>query len=446
MTKGPLMIDRVFRSWPLALAAACAGCAYPYTPPALTSVTQPAGPASGALATQEVRQPITLLIGIDGFRPDYLERGVTPVLSQLAAQGVTGSMRPSFPSKTFPNFWTLVTGLVPDRHGIVANSMEDPARPGETFTMATDDPFWWNAAEPIWVTAEKAGVRTGTMFWPGANVGWGGVRAPKWPYTQTGGTRPSDWQQYAEAQTGEQRVRTAIDWLRRPAATRPRFVTLYFEAVDTAGHVYGPDAPQTLAAVAEVDRTLGLLASELAALGQPANVVIVADHGMTATLSTRTIALDTLVPATDARVVEAGPYATLAPLPGREAALEAALLRPHPHMTCWRKRDLPARFRYGSNPRVQPYLCLAENGWMIARTAPREAKTGGEHGYDPAMPDMRALFIANGPAFARGKRIGAFDNVDVAPLLRTLLRLPPGVGLDGSDRTFRGVMAQGARR
>jgi predicted AlkP superfamily pyrophosphatase or phosphodiesterase len=433
----------------LAAALSLAGCAYPYMPPALGPVSRPAGPATGALAAAEARAPVTLLIGIDGFRPDYLGRGASPVLDRLAAEGVTGPMRPSFPSKTFPNFWTLVTGMVPDRHGIVANRMEDAARPGETFTMASDDPFWWNAAEPIWVTAEKAGIRTATQFWPGSNVAWGAPPPP--PNQQSvgekpvGGTRPTDWLQYNEAIGPEQRVRTVIDWLRRPAESRPRLVTLYFEEVDSAGHAHGPDAPETMAAVSEVDRAMATLLAELERLGQPVNLVIVADHGMAATSTERVIALDRIVPESDARLVEYGPYASFAPLPGRDGAVAAALLRPHPHMRCWRKAAIPAALRYGTNPRVPPYLCLAEVGWQTARTAPTTPGSGGNHGYDNAAPEMRALFIANGPAFARGKRIDVFDNTAVAPLLRRLLALPAGTGLDGSDAPFRSVVADGSR-
>ena len=415
-------------------ALALSGCAsYPYSLPALP----PATAAAPVVASSEMREPVTILIGVDGFRPDYLNRGVTPVLSRLAREGATGPMRPSFPSKTFPNFWTLVTGLRPDRHGIVANRMEDPARPGETFTMVTDDPFWWNAAEPIWVTAERAGVATAIGSWPGGNVAWGGARPREWPNKLVGGARPRDWHGYAEAQSGEQRVRAVIDWLRRPAGERPRFLTLYFDIVDTAGHEHGPDDPCTTAAVAEVDRAVGALVDGLRALNQPANLVVVADHGMVATSSERTIALDRVMAATDARVVETGPYATLAPLPGREQALAAALLRPHPRMSCWRKEQIPARLHYGRNPRVPPFLCLAEPGWEIVRTAPTRADVGGNHGYDPAAPSMRALFLAHGPAFRAGARVPAFDNVAVAPLLRNLLGLPPGQGLDGTSAPFK---------
>ena len=419
------------------LAGACS--ALPNTPPALSPVTQ-AGPAPA-----EQREPVTILVSIDGFRPDYLQRGATPVLSRLAAEGVSASMAPSFPSKTFPNHWTLVTGLVPDHHGIVGNSMEDPSRPGEKFTMATDDPFWWSAAEPIWVTAQKAGQHAATEFWPGANVGLGGTRERSGAAT-VGGERPADWNQYGGAITSNQRADAVVDWLRRPAAFRPRFLTLYFETVDHAGHDFGPDAPQLRPALAEVDAAVGRLMAGLAELGQPANLVIVADHGMAATSSDRTIALDQLASPSDYRVLETGPYASIFAEPGRERALEAALLRPHPHMQCWRKRDIPARFRYGTNPRIPPYLCLAEVGWEVVQTAPTKAKVGGNHGYDNQAPEMRALFIAHGPAFRGPQVLPSFPNTDVAPLLRDLLGIPAGSGLDGDDAPFLAVLVgNGAR-
>ncbi len=422
-----------------------AACALPYTPPALSPVTQPAPAASGttlppAPMPRTMGAPVTILVSIDGFRPDYLDRGVTPNLSELAAGGVSASMRPSFPSVTFPNHWTLVTGKVPDHHGIVGNRMEDPARPGETFTMASDDPFWWNAAEPIWVTAEKAGVRTATMFWPGANVGWGGTIIPDRHGAIRDATRPKDWQQFNQAVTGASRVDAVIDWMRRPEATRPRFVTLYFDTVDSAGHANGPQAAATTQAVADVDVQIGRLVQGLRELRQPANLVIVADHGMAATDSTRTIPLDRVANVTDYRLLESGPYATLFPVAGREAALEAALLRPHPHMTCWRKNAVPARFRYGGNPRIPPYVCLAEPGWLILKSATAGAFHGGAHGYDNRAPDMAALFIASGPAFVGGKRLAGFDNTDINPLLRDLIGLPMAAGLDGSDAPFRQVL------
>ena len=447
---------------PLAALAALGACAYPYTPPALSPVTQPAPPATGARYTtaatspaatgtrytgaatapamQEARAPVTILVSIDGFRPDYLARGVTPNLSRLAATGVSADMRPSFPSKTFPNHWTLVTGLRPDRHGIVANSFIDPARPDETFTMASDDPFWWNAAEPIWVTAEKASIRTATMFWPGSNVAWGGVRGTGGHGEVNGGTRPSDWQQFNQAVTGEQRVAAVIDWLRRPAATRPRLVTLYFDTVDSAGHSYGPGDARTTQAVAEVDRHIGALTQALAELGQPANLVIVADHGMRATDESRVIQLDDLIDRASYIAVETGPYAAIEPAAGTDSRVFDALLKPHDHMTCTRKEDLPERLHYGKNPRVAAIICIAENGWTILAGPPAYPVKGGAHGFDNADPEMLALFIAQGPAFSRGQRLAVFDNVAVAALLRAVLGLPEANGADGQLEDVRAAL------
>lgn len=419
MTPSMHLIRRLFG---LALAFGLQAC-----------VTVPmAGPAPVAATSAGSRAPVTILVSIDGFRADYLARGVTPNLAALAGAGISAAMRPSFPSITFPNHYTLVTGLRPDRSGVVGNRMEDARRPGEVFTMATDDPFWWTEAEPIWVTAEKAGIRTATMFWPGSNVDFGGVR-------------PRDWQQYAGAISDRQRVDGIIDWLRRPAATRPAFLTLYFDEVDHAGHEFGPDDARTTDAVRTVDAAIGRLRDELQALGQPANLVIVADHGMAATSPERVIRLDSVAAPTLYRMVTGGPYAGIEPQPGQEGALAAALLKPHAHMQCWRRQEIPEALHYGRNPRVPSFICLAETGWLIldkAKPNERAMKPGGAHGYDPAAPDMAALFIASGPSIRPLGRLAGFDNVDVAPLLRDLLGLPPGRGLDGDDAPFRAALGK----
>ena len=409
-------------------AVGVSGCAA--TPP----------PAPAAQVAAEQKPPVTILVSIDGFRADYLDRGVTPRLNALAASGVSAAMQPSFPSKTFPNHWAIVTGDYPDHSGITANKMEDPARPGETFTMATDDPFWWNTASPIWVDAEKAGIRTATMFWPGANVAWGGAKAAKWPNDVTGGTRPEDWQQFNQAVTGEQRVNAVLDWLRRPAAIRPKFVTLYFDTVDTAGHEYGPDDARTTAVVADIDKKIGMLVDGLNALHQPANLVILADHGMAPISSDRVVALDQIAPAADYRVIESGPYASLEPTAGHEADVARLIPGNHGHATCWRKQDIPARFHYGTNHRIPPYFCLADVDWQVLPSQPTKPDNGGNHGYDNLAPEMQALFVANGPAFVSGEKLPPFINVDVEPLLRDLIGLPPKAGIDGTDAPFKTVL------
>jgi predicted AlkP superfamily pyrophosphatase or phosphodiesterase len=387
-------------------------------------------PTAPAPATMATRAPVTILIGIDGARPDYLTPAVAPNLSRLAADGVSGTMQPSFPTKTFPNFWTIATGVRPDKSGIVGNKMEDAGRPGETFTMATDDPYWWNTAKPIWIAAEQAGIRSATMFWPGSEVAWGGSGKPSHG-VYAGGAHASDWQAFNQAVTAGQRVDAVVDWLRRPAATRPRFVTLYFDEVDSEGHANGPDAPETRTAMREVDKQIGRLQRELAALGQPANLIVVADHGMAAIANDRVIAFDRVAPADSYRLIETGPYAAIEPMPRKQAELATALARPHPHMQCWPKAAIPARLRYGTHPRVAAFLCLAEIGWTIAPTTPTRPVTGGAHGYDDAAPEMQALFVAGGPAFRSGVTLPSFRNTAIHPLLRRILGLAPDRTLDG---------------
>ena len=385
----------------VAAALALAGCATPRPAPPVTAAADRA-------------PPVTILVSIDGVRPDYLDRGVTPTLSRLAREGARTTLRPVFPSVTFPNHYSLVTGLTPDRHGIVANRITDPARPGVMFTLGSAqafDPFWWDAAEPVWVTAERQGVRTATMFWPGSEVAIRGVR-------------PSNWLRFDQNVGNAQRVEQVVDWLRRPPASRPRFITLYFDTVDTAGHRHGPDAPETTAAMAEVDARIGDLVAELTRLGQQANLVIVSDHGMAATRPEQLVPLERLVDPALVEVVNSGPFAALEPRPGQEAAVAAQLARPHQGAQCWPREAIPARLSYGRHPRVPRFLCLADPGGMI-RAPGQDSTVRGMHGYDNAAPDMAAIFIAHGPAFVRGAQLPPASATDLYPLLTRLLGITP---------------------
>lgn len=364
----------------------------------------------------------TILVSIDGFRADYLDRGVTPVLSGLAAQGARGAMRPSFPSKTFPNHYTLVTGLRPDHHGIVENNMEDPAIPGVVFKMSNQaavvDRRWWDEGEPLWVTAERAGIHTGTMFWPGSEADIRGIR-------------PSLWTHFDAGLPADRRSDQVLAWLDLPPDRRPDFLTLYFNDVDTAGHFYGPESAEVNAASATVDKALGRLVDGLKARGMAANIVVVADHGMAALSDQRRLYLEDLVAAEDIRILSTGAFATLYPAPGHERAAAKALVGRHPHITCWRKGHFPWRYHYGRNPRVAAFFCLPETGWTITSRA--MGKGGwpekGTHGFDPYSPEMAAVFVASGPAFKPGARLRTFDNVDVYPLLARLV----GVKAQRSD-------------
>lgn len=394
-----------------------AGCATP-PPPAASTTT-----ASAAIPATAPRAPL-LLISIDGLRPDDL--AAAPTLQRLAADGVRAQwMTPSYPSLTFPNHYTLVTGLRPDHHGIVHNTMQDPVL--GTFSLnrrdAVGDGRWWQEGEPIWVSAHKAGLRTATMFWPGSEAAIAGVR-------------PDEWHPFDATRSAQSRVDTVLGWLDRPPAQRPAFMTLYFDQVDHAEHDAGPGSPPARAALAEVDAALAALLAGLRQRGldQAINLVIVSDHGMAAVPAGQQIAVETMVPATLAQAVTTGQVVGFRPLPGQEAAAEARLLGRHDHYSCWRKDALPERWHYGRHPRIPPIICQMDEGWdAVGGGWKGHAATGtrGSHGYDPALPSMRAVFIAHGPAFRAGTVLPPFDNVDVYPLLAHLLGIPAAPN-DGS--------------
>ena len=367
-------------------------------------------------------RPLVILVGIDGFRADYLERGVTPTLGGLRAEGAFAAMRPSFPSVTFPNHYTLVTGLHPDRHGIVNNSMVDAelGRFSLGNAAAVTNGEWWDEGEPIWVTAERADLTTGTMFWPGSEA-------------EIDGVRPTHWTVFDQSMPGDARVDRVLEWLDLPGDQRPDFATLYFDIVDTAGHHHGPAAAETTEAVASVDASIARLIAGLEARGlaDRTTLVIVADHGMAATSPDRAIYLDDLIDVEAIQIVHAGAFAGFNPAPGRESEVQAALVRRHANMECYNKADLPGRLAYGRHPRVPAILCLPDTGWLVATRDRPVRGPGGAHGYDNAASDMAALFIAHGPGVRSGVTLQDMDAVDVQPLLARLLGITAPAG-DGS--------------
>lgn len=383
----------------------------------MLSACATAQPSEQAKAPQ--KSTLTILISLDGFRADYLDRGNTPTLNALAADGARGAMRPSFPSLTYPNHYTLVTGKRPDHHGMVNNTLEADEVPGVDFKMsnhdAVGDERWWNQAKPIWVSAEQQGVHAGVLFWPGSEAAIDGVR-------------PSYWKAYDEKLAYDDRVDTVLAWI--DARSPPLgLATLYFDATDTEGHHYGPDSPEVNAAAARVDAVIARLVGGLKARGlyETTNIVVVADHGMASQPLSGLVDVATLVDPAKVKFVSTGSVVGVRALPGFEAEVKAAMLKPHPHLTCWEKGKIPARYGYGTNPRVPPIVCLAERGWYFATASAikkrwaEHPRDGGAHGYDPFDPAMRAVFVAHGPAFKPGVVLPVFDNVDVYPLLTRLI-------------------------
>jgi predicted AlkP superfamily pyrophosphatase or phosphodiesterase len=380
---------------------------------------------------QSTADPTTILISIDGFRSDYVDRGATPVLASLAREGVRAAVKPSFPAVTLPNHFTLMTGLVPDRHGVVDSNFEDPELAGLSFRAGEPgayDPRWWKGATPIWVTAEERGIRTAAMFWPSTGVDEAN-RPPRL-------FRPFD----PDVQMAEE-PNQVLAWLDLPEAERPRFLMLYFYFLEATARKYGPNSPEVSTRLAEIDWSIGRLVYGLKTRGllSSTNLIITADHGVTEVSADRVIELDSLIDPGQIRLVSSGAYAAIYPSArGELATIESKLVRRHSHMECWKKGNVPARFRYGTHRRAPPVLCLADVGWTILTRAQRDTElkdVRGGYGYDPDSNDMAAIFIANGPAFRSGMTMTAFPNVDVYPLLTHLL----GISAEPNDGDFRRV-------
>lgn len=400
---------------------------------AVVALSSPGSPQAAGPAPSSAKS-ITILVALDGFRPDYLDRGLTPNLKALADHGVRGSMQPSFPSITFPNLYTMITGKRPDRHGIVGNRFEDETR---TLVLGDDrartgDAHWWNQVLPLWASAEAAGVGSANMFYfvPGVDAA---------------GRAPALYRPYDPAVAPAEQPEALLAWLDVPPDRRPRFLTLYFYPTDREGHAHGPNSLELHAAIAEVDTAIGNLVDGLRRRGllDRTNIVVVADHGMVEVPVSQRIILDEWIDRDSIRPVSLGAYAAIEPATGTSLdTLGATLAGRHDHFECWRKEQLPERFRFGRHARIAALICLADKGWTITTQADSQAteatpnQVRGDHGHDPADPDMAAIFLAHGPAFRQGVELARFDNVDVYFLLARLLGVQPESG-DGSSAVFQ---------
>jgi predicted AlkP superfamily pyrophosphatase or phosphodiesterase len=365
-------------------------------------------------------RPPLILVSIDAYRADYLDRGHSPVLAALADDGVRAKgMRPVFPSLTYPNHYTLATGLYPDQHGMVNNTMHDSVLGNFSppNRAANTDGRWWDEAEPIWVTAQKQGLRTASVFYPGTQA-------------EIRGVRPTYWQLFDSSIPPDARVDQVLAWLDLPPAERPRLVSVYFEQLDVAGHTYGPDSLQVDEATVTVDAALGRLVAGLRQrnLFDTTNLIVLSDHGMSATSADRMVLLDQIINVEHIELRSSIVNAGIAPKPGYEAEVERALLTPHPHLRCWTKENLPRKFHYGRNERIPPIQCVTDDGWMVSTAATEAKRTQpllGEHGYDNDEPKMRALFVAHGPSFKQHLTVPVFDNINVYALLTELIGVKP---------------------
>ena len=393
--------------------------------------------ACAALPPPTSRAPTVVLVSIDGLRADIVGSGRMPTLDALARDGVHADwMTPSYPTLTFPNHYTLVTGLRPDHHGIVNNTMHDQGLGDFRHKGDTSRDGRWYGGEPIWATLQNQGGIAATMFWPGSEA-------------EIAGQRPRHFRRFDGALPPAARVDQVLAWLDLPARSRPQFVTLYLEQVDVAAHHDGVSSTAVLAEMAEVDAALARLLRGLDARGLRAstNVIVVSDHGMQDVPREQVSWLDARLPAGAYDLSWWPQVVGLAPKPGRMRDVEAALLGRHDHYACWRKSELPAQWQFRTHPRIPPIICQADPGWRLqSHVQPaQEQALKGDHGFPPEDASMRAVFVADGPDFVDGLRMRAFDNVDVYPLLARLLRVEAAPH-DGDAGTFDAALEKSASR
>ena len=382
---------------------------------------------------RQAERGTVLLVSIDGFRWDYSHKVPTPNLNRIAKEGIkAGALIPVFPTMTFPAHYSMLTGLHPEQHGIIGNIIRDP-KITRDFNMRDRESMqntnWWGG-EPIWITAQRQGLKSGTCFWPGTDV-------------EVSGGRPTYWLSFDGAMPNEQRIAQVIDWLQLPEEKRPQFLTIYFGEVDKAGHRYGPDSGEVAQAIGEADNALGTLMHRLQEIGRnDVNVIVVSDHGMTAISRDRVIVIDEYVNMRDVIFEDAGELVLARAKAGKENSVLEQLER-IPRVKFYRKEQLPQRLHFRASDRIPPIIGIPEDGWMIFPRASlagsEQLKNKGMHGFDNAYPSMHGIFVARGPAFGKGLEIEAFSAVNIYGLVAKILRIRPAQN-DGDLKTVEMIL------
>lgn len=391
--------------------------------------------ALGALTPVFAAPPPLVLISVDAFRWDYmaLHPAETPHLHALAREGAHArQLIPVFPSNTFPNHYSIVTGLYPAHHGIINNIMFDAAS-GYFFRYnqapSVGDSRWWGG-EPIWVTAIRQGGNAASWFWVGSEAAIKGVR-------------PMIWHRWDPKLTFEQRRDEMIAWLRKVDRSKPTIATFYLEEVNSIGHKFGPDSPELAATVKLEDERIGNIETSLHAAGIDANIVVVSDHGMTPISTSRVIAIDDYVDPATVQVDFDGPVAGLRPEPGTTVDAIMHGLAKLTHAKAYRVADLPARFHMTEGPRVPPVWIVPELGWEVYTRAAFNAYKAhfnrGDHGFDPQYEAMRGIFLAGGPSIRGGVELPPVENVHIYNFLCAALGLKPAPN-DGDDRIAHALL------
>jgi predicted AlkP superfamily pyrophosphatase or phosphodiesterase len=381
-------------------------------------------------------KPYVLLISLDGFRYDYAERDHAMNLLALGKSGVTAkALIPSFPTTTFPNHYTIVTGLYPAHHGIVDNSFWDPARNAEfrsSDSASTTEGSWWGGT-PLWVLAEQQGMRAASFFWPGSDA-------------EIQHTRPTYYYKYDGKIPNDRRVEQVVEWLKLPKPERPHFITLYFSDVDHEGHQFGPDAPQTHQAIKMIDAELGKLFTQIRALDVPLDIFVVSDHGMAAV--TGDVDISKLADLTDVETAtNSTDFKFYSSDPKRIDRLYGELHGKDPRVEIYRPSEIPERLHYANNPRIGDLVAFAAEPVVLHLAAkPGQTLPKGMHGYDAArMPDLRGIFFAAGPDLKAGLTVEEFQNIHIYPLIAHILGLRTPSEIDGQLSVLAPILSTGAK-
>ena len=377
-------------------------------------------------------KPYVILISADGFRYDYAKKYQAEHLLELSKAGVqASSMIPSFPSVTFPNHYTLVTGMYPAHHGLVNNTFLDEKR-NEKYSMSAKDKVRdgsWYGGTPLWVLAEQQQMIAASMFWVGSEAAVQGVR-------------PTYYYDYTEQIKPDARIQAVKQWLSLPADRRPHLITFYLSEPDHAGHSFGPDAPETEKAVKEVDSIIFQLTEAVKSTGLDVNFIFVADHGMTAVDREHPIATPSAIDPEKFTIASSG---TMMDVHAKNKAdvgpLYEQLKKTEQDYKVYLKSNMPAKYHYSSADdrmnHIGDILLIPEWPKVFSNRKPGV----GYHGFDPAVvKDMHATFFAWGPAFKKNKKIGSFENVNVYPLITEILGLSYSEKIDGDKKILHGIL------
>lgn len=381
----------------------------------------------------QINKPYVILISADGFCYDYAEKFNAGNLLSLSSTGVRAeSMIPVFPSKTFPNHYSIATGMYPAHHGLVHNEFYDRKK-GETYKIssrkAVEDAGWYGGT-PLWVLAEKQGMLSASYFFVGAEA----------PVQQT---HPTYWYSYNTKTMIDKRINRVIDWLSLPEEIRPHFISFYFSETDDAGHRYGPNAAKTDSAVQFVDRAIGVLVEKVSALGLPVNFIFLADHGMGAIDTTSRVNIYGLFD-TAGFVIRGGSSSLNLYAKNASDILPAyhSLKSAEKGFTAYLKRDIPANWHYSHSDdtynRIGDILVAANFPKVLGNSNMHMSQ--GDHGFPPELKEMHAVFYAWGPQIKKGKTIASFENIHVYPLVCRLLNLKLPEHVDGDERLVKEVM------